>query len=115
MFQLFGPIDPPPGVGTWASSHPGGAIPGFIPFLSAIVKLLIIIAGIYALFNFIFAGYAFISASGEPQKIAAAWSKIWQSIIGLLIVAASLLITALISWLLFRNPGAILFPAVYGP
>ena len=117
MIQLlaspFGPITAPPGVEKYAGS--GGEAPGLITFLSNIVKLLIIIGGIYALINIVLAGYGFLSAGDDPKKIQAATGKIWQSLIGLLIMAGSFLLAALFGWILFQDPRFILWPQIQGP
>ncbi len=111
---IIGPITPPPGVSNWIGNRPG-AVPGFIPFLNSLVNLLIVFAGIYAFINLVFAGYGFISAGGDPKNVEKAWSKIWQSLLGLTIVAASFLLAALIGWILFQDTGAILAPKITGP
>ena len=107
MNNIFGEIRPP----NFIDKDPGGLIILF----NNILRLLIVIAGIYALLNFILAGYSFMSASGDPKKIDAAWAKIWQSMVGLLIIVISFALTALISKLLFGNSMAILNPKIYGP
>lgn len=107
MNNVFGEIRPP----NFISKDPGGLIVLF----NNILRLLIVGAGIFALFNFILAGYSFMSASGDPKKIDAAWAKIWQSMVGLLIIVISFTLAAIISKLLFGNAGAILNPKIYGP
>ena len=107
MNNVFGEIRPP----NFMDPDPVGLIFLF----NSILRLLIVIAGIYALLNFILAGYSFIGASGDPKKIDAAWAKIWQSMIGLLIIVISFALAAVISKLLFGDAGAILNPKIYGP
>lgn len=97
------------------SLSPEGSPSGLITLFNNILRLLIVIAGIYALLNFILAGYDFISAGGDPKKIDAAWAKIWQSLVGLLIIVISFLLAALIGKLLFGSADAILNPKIYGP
>lgn len=88
---------------------------GLIFFLNNLIKLLIVVGGLFAFFNIIFAGYGFMSAGDDPKKMAAAWAKIWQSLLGLLFVAGSLVLAAIFGWLLFGNAAAILQPRIYGP
>jgi len=107
MNDIFGTVKPP----SFISENPSGLITLF----NNILRLLIVGAGIYALLNFILAGYAFMSAGGDPKKIDAAWAKIWQSMVGLLIIAISFALAALIGQLLFHSPTAILNPKIYGP
>lgn len=105
LFQI-GTIPQPLIYNRFGSAQSGG----IGVFLNLIINLLIVGAGIYALFNFILAGYTFISAGGDPKKIESAWAKIWQSIIGLVVIAASFLIAAIVGLLIFGSPSAILNP-----
>ena len=107
---IFGSIAPPPGVDKY-----GNFDVGLIGFANNILKLVIVGAGLFAFINFIMAGYTFLGAGGDSKKVAEAWGKIYNSIIGLLFVAGSFVLAAVIGWILFHNAGAILNPVIYGP
>ena len=115
IFQagIIGPITVPDPISKYSSCGASGGC--LILFLNNVIKLVIVVAGLFAFFNIIFAGYAFMSAGDDPKKMAAAWSKIWQSLIGLLIVAASFLLAAIFGYIIFGEWNAILNPTVYGP
>lgn len=81
-------------------------------FLNTLLNILIAGAGVYALFNFVFAGYAFLNAGSDPNKVADAWKKIYQSIIGLTIAASALVIAALVGTILFGSPTALISPTI---
>jgi hypothetical protein len=118
MIQVIGQIKPPPGVENWIGrSRVGGFLtaPGLLLFVSTIIKLLIVIAGLYAFFNIVLAGYGFLNAGDDPKKMTAAWAKIWQSAMGLVVIAGSFILTAIISYLIFGDPSVILKPSIYGP
>jgi len=51
----------------------------------------------------------------DPKKIGEASSRIWQSLIGLLLVAGSFVLAAIFGWLIFGDALAILRPEIYGP
>jgi len=88
---------------------------GLILFLNNLVKLLIVVGGLFAFFNIILAGYGFMSAGDDPKAMGRAWAKIWQSLFGLLFIAGSLVLAAIFGWLLFGDASAILIPRIYGP
>ena len=115
MLQIIGEIDPPPGVATWMDRYSMGEVVGLIPFATALLRLIITLAGLYAFLNIIIAGYQFMSAGGDSKKIGEAWSRIWQSLMGLLLVAGSFVLAAIFGWLLFGDARAILHPSIYGP
>jgi len=109
--SIFGTVNPPVGVNKFS----GGSIGGISVFITVILRTMIVAAGIYALFNLVIAGYQFLGAGGEPKAIAAAWARIWQSILGLVVTAGAFVIAALIGILLFGDPTFILQPTVFGP
>jgi len=114
--DTFGHIAAPDWLSKWGTySDVVGPNFGLIKFLSNILRLLTVIAGLYGMFNLIMAGYGFINSSGEPEKIKQANDKIFMSLLGLVIIAASYVIAAIIGWLLFGSATAIISPNVYGP
>lgn len=108
---IFGRVQPPPGVDRFQ----GGELGGLSQFITVIVRLLIVGAGIYTFFNILLAGYAFLSAGDDPKKVEDAWAKIYQSIIGLAFVAGSFVIAAIIGKILFGDYGALLQLRIVSP
>jgi len=111
LAQIFGQVSPPPGVVNYSS----GNLEGLPLFFNNIIKFLIIAAGIFTLFNLVFAGYAFLSAGDDPKKMAGAWTKIWQSLLGLAITAGSFTLAAIFGKLVFNDWNALLQFKVFGP
>jgi hypothetical protein len=85
---------------------------GIGKFLNLILKLIIVGGGIYALFNLVLAGYAFMGAGEDPKKIEAAWAKIWQTALGLVFMAGAFVLAAIFGKLIFNDWGFILNPQV---
>lgn len=104
----FGTIEQPDATMIFGTVE-GGAL-GRI--LQLVLNVLIIVAGIYALFNFILAGYAFLSAGDDPKQIQSAWAKIYQSIIGLIFAAGSLVLAALFGQLIFGDAMFLIRPSI---
>lgn len=92
-----------------------GEVSGLIVFVTNIIRLAFLLAGIWAFINIILAGYSFLSSGGDPKAINSAWQKIWFTIVGLMVIVASFLIAALVGLLLFNNPLFIFNPVIYGP
>lgn len=114
LWQIFGTIDDPLKKIS-PRAYPDIKGGGLAFFLTNIVRLLFIIGGLLAFFNLIIAGLQFINAGGDPKNIENAWNKIWQSIIGLIIIVTSFVIAAIGGWLFFGDATAILSPKVFGP
>lgn len=109
--SIYGTIDPPPGV----DQFDGGNVTGIGIFINIIIQTLIAGAGLYAVFNFILAGYSFLSAGGDSKQIEASWAKIWQSILGIGVAASALVLAALIGIIFFDSPFAILQVRIFTP
>ena len=112
---IFGNIDPPPATGFIPLEGTGGTPGGLVRFISRIVQLFFVGSGLFVFFNIIFAGYKYLTADGNPQNLQQANAKIYQSFIGAIIIASSLLITTIISWIIFGEPGFILNPTIATP
>ena len=80
--------------------------------LSNLFKLAGVVAGIIFVIQIIVAGYGYISANGDTKKTEVAWGVIWQSIIGILIIASAFVFVSVIGRLTGIN---ILSPTIYGP
>lgn len=104
---LFGTIAPPPGL--------TGDITNITKLITNILRFAFLAAGLWAFLNFILAGYSFMSASGDPKKITASWEKIWMTVLGLVIIVASFVLSAIIGYILFGDPLFILRPKIYSP
>lgn len=104
----FGTLPAPKEVSGFAGT--GGEAVGKLIQMS--IWLLIIGACIYALFNFVLAGYAFMSAGDDAKAVAGAWAKIYQTVIGLLFAAGAFVLAAIFGQLLFNDPAFILNPVI---
>ena len=97
MFSIFGEIKPPIENSPFFTPQDGSGI--FI-FLSAIFKLAGTIAGIYFVVQIIIAGFNYLSANGDEKKTSQAWAIIWQSLIGIAIVASAFVLANVIgNWI----------------
>lgn len=116
MLDIFGTItDPLKKISGNGYPDIYGQPSGLVMFLNNVVRLLIVVGGLFAFFNLVLAGYGFLSAGDDPKKMAAAWSKIWQSMMGLLFIVGAFVLAAIFGYLLFKDVGAILNPKLYGP
>lgn len=106
MNDIFGQVNPPAAIGGFETVENGG----IGQLLNLILRVMVVGGGVYALFNFILAGYMFFSAADDPKKAEGAWSKIYQTAIGLLFIAGSLLLAAIFGWLIFGSASFIINP-----
>ena len=112
---IFGTIKSPLGDAFPQAAVYGTITAGLPKFISNVVQLVTIAAGIWMFGNLLTAGFMYLTSSGETEKVNKAWGMIYQSLIGLLIIVAAFAITGVASQLLFGNPNAILEPKIFGP
>lgn len=110
MNPIIGNVNPPPGLSRFGDITAGGTT-----FINIILNTLIVIAGLYAVFNIVLAGYAFMSAGDDPKKVAGAWAKIWQTILGLVIAAGALVLAAIFGKIIFGEWDALLKLRLFKP
>lgn len=106
MLGLFGTISNP------TNYTNGSQGQGLFDFLGNLFKLIGVVAGIYLIIQLILAGFQYLSANGDTKKTEQAWAQIWQSILGIIIIAAAFGIAGIIGRLTGIN---ILTPVIYGP
>jgi len=107
----FGSISQPAGLSKYGT-EPGPAIGKFIQLG---LRTLIVVAGLYALFNLVLAGYSFMSAGDDSKKVAGAWAQIWQTLLGLAVAAGAFVLAAIFGQILFDDPMFLLKPSIPTP
>lgn len=107
----FGTVTLPQGLSKFGV-EPGPAIGKLIQFA---LRGLIVVAGIYALFNLVLAGYAFMSAGDDSKKVSGAWAQITQTLIGLAFAAGAFVLAAIFGQLIFGDPLFLLQPSIPTP
>jgi uncharacterized protein (DUF2062 family) len=122
MPGIFGTIENPfratikggLGVGAYEVGAPGA---GLIIIISNLIKLSMVLAGVYTLINIILAGYGFLSAGGDSKLIQKSQERIWRSVLGLVIIVGSILIASVIGFVLYGSTGwnMLISPRIYTP
>ena len=107
----FGKVEAPAGL----SNYSGDAGTAIGQLVNTLLRTLIVGAAIYALFNLVLAGYAFLSAGDDSKKVAGAWAKIWQTMLGLAVAAGSFVLAAIFGQLIFGQWDFILSPKITIP
>lgn len=105
--NVFGTIQAPNSA--FSDKEPQAAIANLI---QTVIWVLIIGAGIYALFNLVLAGYSFMSAGDDSKKVAGAWGMIYQTMIGLAFSAGAFVLAAIFGQLIFGRWDFILNPVI---
>lgn len=106
---IIGPVKLPEGL---SPKYSGGGASAIGALLNTVLQILIVGAGIYALINLVVAGYSFMSAGDDPKKIAGAWAKIWQTLLGLAFSAGAFVLAAIFGQLIFGRWDFIINPTI---
>lgn len=110
--DIIGKLQPTIGILKQDAIDATGKFTGILVLLNSILKIVFAVGGLWAFFNFVIAGYGFLSAGGDSKNIAKAWDRIWQSFVGLLFIVGSFLLAAIAGLLLFQDATAILQPTL---
>jgi flagellar biosynthesis protein FlhB len=112
----FGNIDNP-----FSKLNPNSALnkstdgQGLVTLGNSLLKFVIVLAGLYTFWNFIAAGYGFMSAGDDAKAMGKAWEKFTSSLLGLLFVAGSFVLAAIFGQLIFGDYTMLLSPRIYTP
>lgn len=107
----IGAVTAPSGIFSTPAINPTtGQLTGVMVLGNSLLKVVFVVAGLFAFLNLILAGFSFISSGSDPKAITKAMDKIYYTLIGLVIVVCSFLLAAIIGMLLFGSPTAILNP-----
>ena len=111
----IGCIDAPTGViplPTIASGGTGITLGPIILLLNLIFKLIFVAAGLFAFLNLLAAGFGFMNAGGDAKAVSAAWNKIQQTFIGIIVIVSSFLLAAIIGRIFFDSATYFLQPTL---
>lgn len=109
--DIFGTINKTPGT---PNILPGDAGPltALVKILNVGLNLVLIVAGLYTLLNFILAGFKYITSHGDPKATLEANQRMTYTIVGLIIIALAPLIAAVLGIILFGRYDAIINPDI---
>ena len=109
--DAFGTIQPPQGVADYNAE----ADIGILIFLTRIIQLLFVVAGIWVVYNVVSAGFIYLGSEGDPKAHEKVRNQITMSVIGLLVIVSAYGFASLIGLIFFNNPSFILNPILVGP
>jgi len=116
--SVFGPIDAPAGVAELNAEAGEDGI-GILIFISNLIKVVSIVAGIWVMFNFVSAGFTYITAAGDSGAYSKIGASLSFSVTGLLLIVASYTIAGIIGLIVFGDASYIISPeiptAIEGP
>ncbi len=97
--SVIGEVKAPPGVRNFN---------GLGDFISVAVQIFSVIAGIFMFWNIISAGWLYLTNSENSSVASKVSQKIINSVMGMAVIVAAYTLTAVVSFILFRDPGYIL-------
>ena len=108
--DIFGTIKTPPGIAAYGDLEGGG----LLLFISNIIRISTVIAGIWVMINFILAGWKYITSAGDSKAPSEAASMMNHSLIGLAIIVGAYTIAAVIGLIFFGDATYIISPKFTG-
>jgi len=111
--DIIGTIDVPAGALQYDTQSGIGF--GLFLFISNLIKMGTVIAGIYILFNFLLAGYAYITSAGNTKVNEEVKNKLTYSVVGMILIVSSHIAIGLLGLLFFGKANFFLQPEICGP
>ena len=116
LSPLIGQVTPPPQLKGALNPNGYATDPsGLIMLISNLVKFFIVLGGLFTFVNFLLAGFQYITLGDKPDELSRIHAKLYMSIIGLVVMVGAVVLTGVISYLLYGDPSFILNPTFYGP
>jgi hypothetical protein len=115
--SVIGKVTAPQGVDRF-NRLAGGGNPdtiGLLLFLSYVLRVFTIVAGIWVMINFFIAAYDYINSGGNTQAHTKVKDRLTMSMIGLIIIVGSYTIAGIIGLVFFGDASFILNPVLQGP
>lgn len=111
--SIFGTIEAPQGVAEYNQAAGGGI--GLLIFMSRIVQFIFVIGGIIVVYNFISAGFVYLTSEGDAKAHEKVKNQVTYSVIGLVMLVLSFGFASLLGALFFGSPTFFLNPTIQGP
>jgi len=113
--DIIGTVKKPPGVEAFDLAAGGGDNIGLLIFISNLIRIGTIIAGIWVLFNVVTAGWTYITGAGDSNQTQKVNDILTNSVLGLIVIVAAYTIAALIGLLFFGDAQFFLNPTIPTP
>lgn len=99
----LGTLKPPSSAYSQGSESNATAVSNLEGFLSSMIGLLTVLAGVFFIVYFLMAAFKWLTAGGDSGKVSQATTQITQGVIGLVLVVAAFSIIGLIGTVLGLN------------
>ena len=111
--SVFGQIEAPVGVAEFnKQAGEANSNIGLLIFVSNLIKLASVVAGVWVLFNFISAGFTYITSAGDSSAYAKIGKKLALSATGLVLIVAAYTIAGIIGTIIFGDATYIINPQI---
>ena len=110
---IIGGVEPPTAVSA-INSESGSEI-GIIFFISRLITVANIVAGILVMINFVLAGFIYITNAGNTAANTQVTEKLTWSVIGILVIVSSYTLAAIFGVIFYGDPTYVLSPTLETP
>jgi len=116
LLQIVGDIKPPEQLKQYGYNVIGSSSStGLLGLVSNIIKMIMVVGGLWAFINLILAGLSYVTSGDNPDEIKKANDKMIKSLIGLVIMFGSFTIAGILGYILYGDATAIINPKIYTP
>jgi hypothetical protein len=88
---------------------------GLALLLGNALRIFFMVSGVLAFLNLTLAGFQYMMSGGDAKAMQSAWSRIYLSLVGLVLIVGSFALAAVFGYLLFADPLFMVRPKIFGP
>lgn len=107
--EIVGSINVPKGIDQ-INTQAGGI--GIILFASNMIRLIIVVGGIWSIINIFFAAFIYITGGGKTESHQKVRARFTMSVVGLLLMIVSYSVAALIGLIFYGDANFIITPTL---
>ena len=111
----FGQVSAPPGVVGFNEQVGGDGGIGIFLFIDSLITIFTVVAGLWVMFNFLLAGFTYITGAGDSGSHQKVRDRITMSVIGLVLMVSAYTIIGILGLLFFGEASYFLNPIITGP
>lgn len=106
--DAIGTVEPPPGTRDYIAKY--GAGNQLLPFISTLLTVAAVFAGLWVMVNIFLAGYTSLTSNGDAAAMTKVRTSITNSVIGLLLIVLSYALAAIAGTIFFGDPTLFIKP-----
>jgi hypothetical protein len=113
--EVIGRVPVPPGTESFNQAGSTAGAPNnfaLIFFISQVIQVIVVVAGVWVVFNVVWAGFLYLTQSGKSSAAEKVRNLLFMSVLGLLLIVTAYTMAGLVGLLVFGDASYIISPTL---